>query len=125
MEDCGAAVELGALSKIDAEPRQMRQQFQNLIGNALEFRHKHVPPRVRVSSRPAPDEAQREDGSSPECCEIAIADNGTGFDNKYNQQIFEIFQRLHGRCAYTGLRYRPDGLPKYCRVSWRRDLCYG
>ena len=38
----------------------------------------------------------------PESCEIRISDNGIGFDNKYKDQIFTIFQRLHGRNDYEG-----------------------
>ena len=38
----------------------------------------------------------------PDMCVLRVADNGIGFDNKYKDQIFTIFQRLHGRNEYEG-----------------------
>ena len=89
-----ATVEVGDLPTIDADPLQMRQLFQNLIGNALKFQTPGVPPVVRVSAKLVA-------GENPQC-ELSFADNGIGFDTKYLDRIFQVFQRLHGRGEYEG-----------------------
>jgi len=90
-------VELGMLPTIDAEPLQMRQLLQNLIGNALKFRRPEEPPVVKV-------ESQIINGSSPEqkLFRLTVSDNGIGFDEKYLDRIFNVFQRLHSRNEYEG-----------------------
>lgn len=96
-------VEVGELPAIDAEPVQMRQLMQNLIGNALKFHREGVPPRVRVSSGP-PHPVESGFGSEPEqaYCEVVVEDNGIGFDEKNLTRIFGVFQRLHSRQSYEG-----------------------
>jgi signal transduction histidine kinase len=92
VEETGARVEIGELPAVAADPLQMRQLFQNLIGNALKFSRPGVPPHVRVSaSLPG-------DGTAV----IRVADNGIGFDVKYLDRIFVPFERLHGRMEYEG-----------------------
>lgn len=95
-------VEVAVLPVLDADPLQMRQLFQNLIGNALKFHQKEVPPRVKISmqSREADDEDSSHESS--ESCTILIEDNGIGFDEKYLDEIFVLFKRLHGRSEYEG-----------------------
>jgi signal transduction histidine kinase len=75
----------------------MRQLFQNLLSNALKFHRKDVPPIVRVSCKPIHMPSLDTAG-----VEIRISDNGIGFDEKYLDRIFTIFQRLHGRFEYEG-----------------------
>ena len=72
-------------------PTQMRQLFQNLIGNSLKFRKPDVPPVVEV-------EAPLDDSG----CRLVVRDNGIGFDEKYIDRIFTAFQRLHTRDEYEG-----------------------
>ena len=74
----------------------MRQLVQNLLSNALKFRKPDVPPVVRISARAYDDE------NDEQWVELRVADNGIGFDRKYLQRIFGIFQRLHGRMEYEG-----------------------
>jgi signal transduction histidine kinase len=81
---------------IDADPMQMRQLFQNLIGNALKFQPPGNTPIVKISGRTVTTPA----GKS--CAEISIKDNGIGFDEKYVDRMFAVFQRLHGRTEYEG-----------------------
>jgi PAS domain S-box-containing protein len=97
-------VELGNLPVIDAEPLQMRQLIQNLIGNALKFRRPDAPPVVKI-------DAKIYSGVLPEApaniaaqslCELTVSDNGIGFDEKYLDRIFNVFQRLHTRNEYEG-----------------------
>lgn len=88
-------VRVGDLPTIEGDPLQMRQLFQNLIGNALKFHRSGVPPRVELNARAI-------DGDGPELWEISVADNGIGFDEKYLDRIFKLFQRLHERSSYDG-----------------------
>lgn len=89
--EAGAHVEIGKLPEIDADPLQMRQLLQNLISNALKFRREGVPPLVVVAGSIDGEKAQ-----------IAVTDNGIGFEEKYADRIFTMFERLHGRGAYEG-----------------------
>ncbi len=95
IEESGARVELEPLPRVEADPSQMGQLFQNLIANALKFRHPERTPEVRISGRMVSD-------STRPWCEITVADNGIGFDQQYGERIFEVFGRLHGRTAYPG-----------------------
>jgi signal transduction histidine kinase len=99
IEQVGGRVEVGELPTLDADPLQVRQLMQNLIGNALKYHRPGVPPVVRVHAKhsaapPAPHSAS--------ACEILIEDNGIGFEEIYAERIFTIFQRLHGRNEYEG-----------------------
>jgi PAS domain S-box-containing protein len=87
----GADVPVGELPTLRADPLQMRQLLQNLIGNALKFHREGVPPVVEVS-------AAVEDG----VCRLEVSDNGIGFEERYLDRIFQVFQRLHGRGVYEG-----------------------
>ena len=94
IEQTSGRVEIEALPIIDADPVQIRQLFQNLIGNALKFHKPDEAPVVRVIGSLVNGNAG--------VCEIMITDNGIGFDEKYLDRIFTIFQRLHGRSEYEG-----------------------
>jgi len=92
LQEVDGRVEIGKLPKINADPLQMRQLFQNLIANGLKFRRSEEPPVVKVDAKI--------DGG--ELCEISFADNGIGFEEVYLDRIFDVFQRLHGRQEYDG-----------------------
>ena len=93
IEKSSAQIEVGILSKIEAEPFQMRQLFQNLISNAIKFRKREVNPVIRVFE-------DKKQGNDEEII-IYVEDNGIGFDERYAEKIFQIFQRLEGR-KYEG-----------------------
>lgn len=94
-------ITIGELPSIEADPRQMYQLFQNLLANALKFHRRDVAPTVTVSAEIL--EATAETTSSGEQqCKILVADNGIGFDEKYLDRIFTVFQRLHGKGEYEG-----------------------
>ncbi len=95
IEEVQGRVELGDLPLVEADPLQMRQLMQNLIGNALKYHRRDVPPVVKVYSQPVADRARDQ-------CQILIDDNGIGFEEIYAERIFTIFQRLHGRSEYEG-----------------------
>ncbi|MGC3945116.1 MAG: chemotaxis protein CheB [Chryseolinea sp.] len=88
---------------IETVPGQIRQVFQNIIGNALKFSKPHSSPEVRVDAVlvAAKDFAAppSQDGA---WCRITIVDNGIGFNPKFAEQIFLIFQRLHSKDTYEG-----------------------
>ena len=96
-------VEVGPLPTIQADPFQMRQLFQNLIGNALKFHRPEEPPVVRIEAEVGDPNAPRlpppDDGTA---CRIIVRDNGIGFAPTYSEKIFEVFQRLHGRSEFEG-----------------------
>ena len=104
IQQTGGQVVLGKFPALEADPLQMRQLFQNLLGNALKFHQESKPPFVRISgevlNQPPPGSPP---GSPPEeFCQITIEDKGIGFDEKYLDRIFILFQRLHGRSTYDG-----------------------
>jgi signal transduction histidine kinase len=100
----GGRVDLGELPRIAADPMQMRQLFQNLIGNALKFARPGVPPEVTVRAAPWASLPVEADPPPPtgDGFRITVADNGIGFDPAYAERVFELFQRLHGRGEYEG-----------------------
>ena len=105
IEEAGGRVEIEELPTIDADPMQMRQLLQNLISNSLKYYQAGVPPLVRISSRMVAAENPESAGGSAvagQRCEISICDNGIGFDEKYIDRIFNVFQRLHKRGEYEG-----------------------
>ena len=90
--ESGGRVEVGALPVIAADPLQIRQLLQNLLGNALKYRRTDTPPVVRLSCA-SPNPLSRA---------ITVTDNGIGFNEKYATKIFGMFVRLHGRADYEG-----------------------
>ncbi len=99
IEETDAEVRFENLPTIDADRTQMRQLLQNLVSNALKFQRPDVRPIVTVTAEIVSSVVS---DSLSEACVLRIADNGIGFDNKYKDQIFTIFQRLHGRNEYEG-----------------------
>ncbi|MEL7037255.1 MAG: response regulator [Cyanobacteria bacterium J06592_8] len=95
IEETGAKLEIDSLPMIDADALQMRQLLQNLISNALKFQPEGNIPSIQIRSRQYLQNGQ-------EWCEIQIVDNGIGFEEKYTDRIFQIFQRLYGRSTYEG-----------------------
>ena len=91
METVQGTFTLDTLPTIESDATQMRQLFQNLLSNALKFHRAEVPPVVNISST-------QHNG----VCTIYIKDNGIGFDEKYVDRIFNVFQRLHNRNDYEG-----------------------
>ena len=88
----GGRVEVGKLPAVHADPFQMRQLFQNLIANALKYSKKGEPPRVHI----------RSENVHNGFVEVAVEDGGIGFEERYLEQIFQPFQRLHSREEYEG-----------------------
>jgi light-regulated signal transduction histidine kinase (bacteriophytochrome) len=90
IEETGARVTHDTLPTVLADPVQMVQLFQNLIGNAIKFCNGKAP-QIHVS-------AQR----SGENWIFAVRDNGIGIAPRHSKRILQIFQRLNSREAYPG-----------------------
>ena len=101
-----AVVHIGKIPAFTGDKLQVKRLFQNLIANAIKFHKAGVPPHVEIQGRQMQEyEILKELGLAVpqnEYVRISIKDNGIGFDNKYAEQIFTIFQRLHGHTAYEG-----------------------
>jgi signal transduction histidine kinase/DNA-binding response OmpR family regulator len=98
-----AVIKRGDLPVLEAVPTQMRQIFQNLISNALKFSKKEVTPVITISSERIHKKAIDSPPSpTGKYCRITVTDNGIGFDEKYLDRIFVIFQRLNNRTTYEG-----------------------
>jgi len=95
-------IEVGHLPVIDADALQMRQLFQNLIGNALKFHRKETPPTVKIYAETLAGNAEHKNDFNNEMCRIIIEDNGIGIDETYFERIFKPFHRLHTRAEYEG-----------------------
>ena len=90
IEENGARVTHDPLPTVLADPSQLSQLFQNLIGNAIKFRRDEAP-HVHLGAERRENEWL-----------FSVRDNGIGIDEEYGERIFEIFQRLHGRNDYSG-----------------------
>jgi PAS domain S-box-containing protein len=85
-----AAITHDPLPYVNADPSQLTQLFQNLIGNAIKFRGED-PPQIHIGVK----------GTDGKWL-FSVRDNGMGIDAQYLDRIFIIFQRLHSRTEYPG-----------------------
>lgn len=95
IRETNAGIKTERLPVLEANPLQMRQLFQNLIGNAIKYKREAVPPLIKIHSVITAD-------GGDTFCEIRVIDNGIGFDNAFGDEIFGLFKRLHGRKIYEG-----------------------
>jgi len=93
--ETGTKIRVSQLPAIEADATQLRQLFQNLISNAIKFRSEGTEPRIKIYSTMATT-------GDRDTVTVSVTDNGIGFDQKYVDRIFTIFQRLHGRNEYEG-----------------------
>src|ERR1700761_9529654 len=98
-----AEIELDRLPLLPASTVLMGPLFSNLISNALKYSKKGEFPRVRIRYEEGPGQNMG-NGKEPEVRygRIYIEDNGIGFDQKYAEQIFDMFRRLHSNAEYEG-----------------------
>ncbi|GAB3979715.1 hypothetical protein GCM10028806_45660 [Spirosoma terrae] len=106
IQDVNATVNIDTLPTVSGDRSQLEQLFQNLLTNALKFRRPNVPPFVNVTSQivaaetlPASVKPSRKVATY---YQINVSDNGIGFDEKYLDRIFQVFQRLHGKNQFAG-----------------------
>ncbi|QJW90172.1 PAS domain-containing protein [Spirosoma taeanense] len=104
--ETGAVIQVAPLPTVLGDRLQLSLLFGNLLSNALKFRHENRRPVITVKARqikssalPAGLRTGREVAAYHL---IEVCDNGIGFDEKYTDRIFQVFQRLHGHSAYAG-----------------------
>jgi len=97
IEKSEATIEVGDLPTIEADETQMRQLFQNLISNAMKFRKENENPYIEIKSEFHQKTAHLISTPGDTFVKIFVKDNGIGFDTKYKEKVFQIFQRLEGR----------------------------
>jgi len=86
-----AVISSGTLPVINGDKRMLRQVFENILGNSLKYAKDDKEPEISITV-----------ATGNGFHEIAIADNGIGFDEKYLPKMFSLFQRLHGRETFEG-----------------------
>ncbi|MBO0936271.1 PAS domain-containing protein [Fibrella sp. HMF5335] len=115
IKETKANVSYDALPTVQGDHLLLQQLFQNLIGNAIKFHKPGSPPQISITSQQMAVAQLPNDvvlasllqvanaNSKPEAYyEISVADNGIGFDEKYLDRIFQVFQRLHGKGNFAG-----------------------
>ncbi|WP_372897975.1 ATP-binding protein [Stieleria sp.] len=90
IEEHDAVIDVDELPSIKGDRDQLIQLFQNLIGNAIKFCGEDAP-HIKIA-------AERES----DLWRFSVRDNGIGLESEYQDRIFVIFQRLHGRTRYPG-----------------------
>jgi len=108
IQESGAVIDVGPLPTIRGDVPQLSQLFQNLISNAIKFKklddtlpHKVLIQADLIDASALPLSAKPA-FPAHQYHRIAVSDTGIGFDEKYLDRIFEVFQRLHGRNQYAG-----------------------
>lgn len=101
-----AQIVVDPLPVVLGEASQLSQLFQNLLTNALKFHRPNLAPDIHISSQVvAAQQLPESQGLSQQVQfyhRIAVSDKGIGFDEKYLDRIFGVFQRLHSRGEYGG-----------------------
>ncbi|MEZ0607043.1 PAS domain-containing protein [Fibrella sp. WM1] len=106
ISETGAQLHIGPLPTVTGDQGQLGQLFQNLLANAMKFHRSGTPPIVDVRSQLVAAEALPT-GVRPARLvstyyRLDVIDNGIGFDQKYADRIFQVFQRLHGKQQFAG-----------------------
>jgi len=104
IEELDAIVEVAELPAIEASAPQMRRLIQNVVSNALKFHKPNEKPIIKITGRILEQKNAGTDSNTSETrfCQITVEDNGIGFEEKYAERIFGMFQRLHESAGYKG-----------------------
>ena len=106
LQEKNAIIDMSGLNEeyVNIIPFQFRQLMRNLISNSLKFSKSHTAPHVIIKSRIIKFTENNVNNIPPnrEYCQISFSDNGIGIDSQYKDRIFEIFQQLHAKDAYSG-----------------------
>jgi signal transduction histidine kinase len=104
IENTNTQIHITGLPVVHVIPSLMRQLFYNLLSNAIKFRKKTVSPVIHISVEPANGTDKNLPGrnSARHFYTISVSDNGIGFDQKYADDIFVVFKRLHSYHEFKG-----------------------
>ncbi|NCI46644.1 sensor histidine kinase [Sediminibacterium soli] len=106
IQEKGATIRAETLPRVRSVSTQMQQLFQNILSNAIKFSKPGIPPVICIESallaEKSFDAPVVTDEKDADYCRITIRDNGIGFNEKYLDKIFTIFQRLHPLEKYEG-----------------------
>jgi signal transduction histidine kinase len=97
-----ASISIHTIPPLCINPRLIRPLFQNLINNALKYCRKDVDPIIVIRSEVSHTLNENEQSTVNKYCRIYIEDNGIGFDQKYSEEIFGMFRRLHHNGEFEG-----------------------
>lgn len=102
VKSMNATVSVEPLPSLCVSPSLMRPLFQNLISNGLKYRKKGIDAKINIRSEISLGINDRDKNLINKYCRIFVEDNGIGFDQKYAEEIFGMFRRLHHNGEYTG-----------------------
>ena len=96
-EQTGVQIKRSELPELYAIPFQIKQLISNLVSNAIKYKHPERDIDIQISSElvNGSDIHEPEAERRRKYYKISVIDNGVGFDSKYSEKIFNIFQRLH------------------------------
>lgn len=99
-----AVISVSQLPVLNVIPFQIQQLFTNLISNAIKYTSEGTIPQIRIENEePSADEIAAIQGDREiKYVIIKVSDNGIGFNQEYENKIFEPFYRLHSKNAYKG-----------------------
>ncbi len=99
-----AILEFSELCSANIIVFQFRQLMYNLVSNALKFSNPGIPSHIIITASVSDGSALNNKELSPEknYCHIMVKDNGIGFEPHFNERIFGVFQKLHGKEEYAG-----------------------
>jgi signal transduction histidine kinase len=97
-----ATISIQPLPSLHVRPTLMRPLFQNLISNALKYHKKDDGVNIEIRSEVSFGISERDKNLVNKYCRIFVKDNGIGFDQKYAEEIFGMFRRLHHNGEYSG-----------------------
>lgn len=106
IEQRQAQISVAPLPLVRGDQSQLNQLFQNLISNGLKFTPAGQIPQIQITSNEC-DRSQlpkevRPTNEARSFHQISVRDGGIGFNTKYLDRIFQVFQRLHGKSEYPG-----------------------
>jgi PAS domain S-box-containing protein len=104
IEEQQARIKVGPLPVVEGIPSLLRQLLINILSNSIKFHKPDESPRIEISARRLTRKEKEEHYLPPSTAyiQIDVQDHGIGFDQEYEQRIFQVFQRLHGKSAYPG-----------------------
>lgn len=104
IEERNISIKSTTLPELTLIPFQFRQLLENIIGNAIKYSKDDGQVEIKISSNIVSGNSYVNQGAVAEknYHVLSISDNGIGFDQQYEQKIFELFQRLHNKNEYSG-----------------------